>query len=67
IDTEVRRLLDESRARVSATLTARRATLDVLAGVLLEKEVVDRHMLDELLRAAAPGPATDASAPTVAA
>ena len=41
--------IDEARARVSATLTAHRATLDLLAGVLLEKEGADRRMLDELL------------------
>ena len=41
--------IDEARARVSATLATHRATLDLLAGVLLQKEVVDRRMLDELL------------------
>jgi len=50
IDAEVRRLLDEARSRVRDTLAARRATLDALAGLLLEHEVVDRAMLDELLR-----------------
>ncbi|CAG1017479.1 cell division protease FtsH [Burkholderiaceae bacterium] len=50
IDAEVRQLLDESRARVSATLAAHRPALDALAVLLLEKEVVDRAMLDSLLR-----------------
>ena len=50
IDGEVRRLLDEARERVSETLSAHRATLDLLAVLLLEKEVVDRRMLDDLLR-----------------
>jgi cell division protease FtsH len=49
IDAEIRRLLDESRVRVNETLTAHRDKLDALAGLLLEKEVVDRQMLDELL------------------
>ena len=57
VDAEVRRLLDDARARVSETLTAHRATLDLLAGVLLEKEVVDRRMLDELLKLPATGAA----------
>jgi len=61
IDGEVRRLLDEARSRVSETLMAHRATLDRLAGVLLEKEVIDRHTLDELLRSAGSKPSTVAS------
>jgi len=56
IDSEVRRLLDEARERVSITLTAHRATLEALAAELLEKEVVDRKMLDDLLRATLPAP-----------
>ena len=49
IDGEVRRILDEARERVTETLTAHRATLDTLAALLLEKEVVDRSMLDRLM------------------
>ena len=56
IDSEVRRLLDEAHERVSITLTAHRATLEALAAELLEKEVVDRKMLDDLLRATLPAP-----------
>ena len=53
IDAEVRRLLEASRARVTTTLAAHRGTLEALAALLLDKEVVDRKMLDELLRNAA--------------
>lgn len=44
---EVRRLLEESRERVTQTLRTHRETLESLATLLLEKEVVDRAMLDE--------------------
>ena len=50
IDAEIRHLLDASRARVTATLAANRPALESLAALLLDKEVVDRKMLDELLR-----------------
>ena len=46
---EVRRLLEESRERVTQTLRTHRETLESLATLLLEKEVVDRAMLDGLL------------------
>jgi len=49
IDAEIRRLLEESKARVLATLTEKRVLLDALARLLLEKEVVDRAALDGLL------------------
>ena len=49
IDIEVRRLLEEAKSRVAATLTAKRALLEALAGLLIEKEVVDRAALDALL------------------
>jgi cell division protease FtsH len=52
IDVEVRRILDEARARVMQTLSAHRATLDALALLLLEQEVVDRAMLDRLMNEA---------------
>jgi cell division protease FtsH len=45
----VRRLLDEARERVARTLATHRATLESLAALLLEKEVVDRSMLDGLM------------------
>ena len=49
IDGEVRCILDEARERVLRTLTAHRDTLDALARLLLDKEVVDRAMLDRLM------------------
>ncbi len=67
IDLEVRRFLEEARARVVDTLTAHRVTLESLAKVLLEKEVVDRRMLDELLRVIVPSPDHEACAPAVVA
>jgi len=51
IDGEVRRLLDEARDRVTQTLRTNRETLEALAALLLEKEVVDRAMLDSLMAA----------------
>ena len=63
IDSEVRRLLDEARERVTATLTTQRASLEALAHLLLEKEVVDRRMLDDLLQSASPPPAAARPAP----
>jgi len=50
IDEEVGTLLADAHARVTETLTARRQVLDALAKLLLEKEVVDRGTLDELLK-----------------
>ena len=50
IDDEIAKLLAEARARVTETLNARRKTLDALAKLLLEREVVDRATLDELLK-----------------
>ena len=49
IDAEVSRLLQEAKARVAATLTAKRTVLEALARLLLAKEVVDRAALDALL------------------
>ncbi|MBI3077702.1 MAG: ATP-dependent zinc metalloprotease FtsH [Deltaproteobacteria bacterium] len=50
IDEEIAKLLADAHARVRATLTARRKTLDALARLLLEREVVDRAALDQLLQ-----------------
>jgi cell division protease FtsH len=68
IDDEVRRLLEQARSRVTATLNAHRDQLEALAQRLLEKEVVDRRMLDELLAGPAKGqaalrPLSDITAP----
>jgi cell division protease FtsH len=45
----VRKLLDEAKQRVTVTLTAQRQQLEALAKLLLEKETVDRTMLDAVL------------------
>jgi cell division protease FtsH len=59
IDVEVRRLLEAAHVRVQTTLAEKRSTLEVLAKVLIEKEVVDRDALTALLAAQEPasGPA----------
>jgi cell division protease FtsH len=49
IDEEIGKLLADAHQRVTGTLTDRRASLDALAKLLLEKEVVDRTTLDRLL------------------
>jgi cell division protease FtsH len=51
IDVEVRRLLEAAHLRVQTTLTGKRSTLEALAKVLIEKEVVDREALTALLAA----------------
>ncbi|MCC4114909.1 hypothetical protein LLG90_06040 [Aromatoleum toluclasticum] len=52
IDEEVRMILADAHTRVSETLSARRGLLDTLARLLLEKEMVGRGELDQLLGAA---------------
>jgi cell division protease FtsH len=54
IDHEVRRLLDEARARVLKTLSEQKSTLETLARMLMEREVVDGSELRELLGAKRP-------------
>ena len=49
IDDEIRKLLGDAHARVRETLAKERETLETLAKLLLEKEVVDRSMLDKIL------------------
>jgi cell division protease FtsH len=49
IDAEIRALLEAAHARVRDTLTTQRAVLEALAKLLMEREVVDRASLDELL------------------
>jgi cell division protease FtsH len=51
IDVEMRRLLEAAHLRVQTTLTGKRSTLEALAKVLIEKEVVDREALTALLAA----------------
>jgi cell division protease FtsH len=57
IDDEVRKLLAAARQRVLETLTRERESLESLAGLLKEKEVVDRSVLLEILAPAAGQPA----------
>jgi cell division protease FtsH len=49
IDAEVRKLLGAAHGRVRTTLAMRRGVLEALAKLLMEREVVDRTNLDELL------------------
>ena len=49
IDDEIRAIIGAARERVRETLTKRRAALDALAKLLLEKEVVDRQGLEALV------------------
>ena len=49
IDDEVRSIVAQARERVRETLTKRRAALDAMAKLLLEKEVIDRQGLEALL------------------
>ncbi|MFB3820060.1 MAG: ATP-dependent zinc metalloprotease FtsH [Candidatus Methylomirabilales bacterium] len=50
IDEEIRKILGAAHARVRETLGKRRPALEALAKLLLEKEVVDRQVLDELMK-----------------
>ncbi|WP_211167106.1 ATP-dependent zinc metalloprotease FtsH [Aromatoleum evansii] len=67
IDQEVRQLLADAHARVSDTLSGRRAQLDALAHLLLENEIVDRAELDQLLAAGDDGPRSARQEPAEAA
>jgi cell division protease FtsH len=49
IDAEIRKLLESAHARVRDTLTRQRQVLDALARLLVEKEVVDRQTLVQLI------------------
>jgi cell division protease FtsH len=49
IDKEVRRLIDDCFQRARELLTARRATLDALVEVLLQKETIDGEELDRIV------------------
>jgi len=52
IGTEVRKMLETSQTRVRDTLTEKRNLLESLAKVLMEREVVDRKELAEVLATA---------------
>jgi cell division protease FtsH len=49
VDEEIRRMLDDAHARVKATLSSQRATLEHIAQLLLEREVLDRDMLQKTI------------------
>ena len=49
IDAEIERLLETAHGRVRETLGKRRGILDALAKRLIEKEVVDRSTLTQLI------------------
>jgi len=49
IDAEIRQMLAAAHARVRETLTAKRPVLERLAKLLIDKEVVGREVLTELL------------------
>jgi cell division protease FtsH len=55
IDEELRKMLEAAHARVQQTLGAKRGVLEALAKLLMEKEVVDRAALVQLLEAPEPG------------
>jgi cell division protease FtsH len=49
IDGEIQKVLEAARSRVRETLTAKRGVLEALAKLLMEREVVDRQALTQLL------------------
>lgn len=56
IDQEVRRIIDESIAKVRHILAARRAALEALAKRLIEKEVIDAVELKSIIDATSTSP-----------
>jgi cell division protease FtsH len=49
IDKEIRRLIDDAWEQAHTILTERRTQLDLIAGVLIERETVDKDQLQALL------------------
>ena len=49
VDSEIKKILSEIHGKVSEILGSRRAALDSLANLLLEKETVERSQLQEIL------------------
>uniref|UniRef100_E1TJF9 ATP-dependent zinc metalloprotease FtsH n=1 Tax=Burkholderia sp. (strain CCGE1003) TaxID=640512 RepID=E1TJF9_BURSG len=49
VDEEIRTMLDDAHTRVSATLATQRSTLERIARLLLEREVLDQQMLQEAI------------------
>jgi cell division protease FtsH len=56
IDIEVRRIVEEATEEVRSILKSRRATLEVVARRLMEKEVIDGTELRALIESHDPGP-----------
>jgi cell division protease FtsH len=56
IDMEVRRIIEEATEEVRSILKARRATLEIVARRLMEKEVIEGTELRALIEAHDPGP-----------
>jgi cell division protease FtsH len=50
VDSEVRKILSETHAKVTELLLARREALEALARLLLEKEIVERPQLQAILK-----------------
>ncbi len=51
IDTEVRALVEEAQQRATDILRSKKATLDALAAVLQEKEVIDGDEVRQIIAA----------------
>ena len=66
IDEDIAALIRDAHARVRRTLTERRPALDMLARMLLEREVVDRAALDQALRSQPAARLREAGAPAAA-
>ena len=56
IDEEVRRIIDEAMEKVRQILAARKASLQVLAKRLIEREVIDATELKEVIEQTSPSP-----------
>ena len=50
IDREVKKLIDQGSKRAEEILNARRAKLDEIARVLIEKETIEREEFDRLVK-----------------
>jgi cell division protease FtsH len=50
VDTEVKKILAETHAKVTKILFARRQALEDLARLLLEKEIIERPQLQAILK-----------------
>ena len=56
VDEEIRKMLSAAHDRARETLLAKRRALEALAALLIEKEVVDRGALTQLLAETSPAP-----------